>query len=413
MRARSAVILAAVSKGYVNKPELKILFVTSHCPFAPSYGTQLRILNIARLLKRIGNVSFVVTDNYERELDAKIADFEFEIKLLAQLTRPPRRRAADWVRHELAAGCLATEGFEVRDIDRQIMAQLIAESDICWVHGLQTANMFGIYQWPRTILDIDDIPSRFFASRAKSAPSITEKVLGYRKALLWWHRERVLGRRFSVVAAPSEADQRYLGSGARVTVVPNGFNQPRKQHPKVTIEPQRIGFIGTLKWFPNRNGIEWFIQNVWPHVKREISTVRLRLVGEGSNGPIASSGPDIDGLGWVEDPSREIASWSAMIVPVRCGAGTRVKIVEAFSKRCPVVSTRLGAFGYEVLTGEDILLADDPMGFASACVLLLRDARLGAKLCENAWSKFLRRWTWDSIGEAVFKAVEQCERHEA
>ena len=371
------------------------------------------MLNIARLLKRIGNVSFVVTDNYERELDARIAGFEFEIKLLAQLTRSPRRCAADWVRHELAAGCLATEGFEVRDIDRQAMAHLMAESDICWVLGLQTANMFGIYQWPRSILDIDDIPSRSFASRAQSASFITEKIVGYRKALLWWHRERILGRRFSVIAAVSEEDQRYLGSGARVTVVPNGFNPPTKQHPKVTTEPQRIGFIGTLNWFPNRNGIEWFIQNVWPHVKREISTVRLRLVGEGSNGPIASLGPDIDGLGWVEDPSREIASWSAMIVPVRCGAGTRVKIVEAFSKRCPVVSTWLGAFGYEVLTGEDILLADDPISFASACVLLLKEATLGEKLSENAWNKCLRKWTWDSIGEAVFDAAEKCQRHGA
>jgi glycosyltransferase involved in cell wall biosynthesis len=397
----------------VNKLELKILFVTSHCPFAPSYGTQLRMLNIARLLKRVGNVSFVVTDNYERELDAKIAEFEFEVKLIAQLIRSPRRRAADWVRHELAAGCLSTEGFEVREIDRQQTVRLMAESDICWVHGLQTANMFGIYQWTRGILDIDDIPSRCFASRAQNASLITEKIAGYRKALLWWHRERILGRRFSVVATASKEDQRYLGSGAHVTVVPNGFNPPTEQHPKVTTEPRRIGFIGTLNWFPNRDGLEWFIHDVWPQVKRKVSTARLRLVGEGSNGAVASLGPDIDGLGWVEDPSREIASWSAMIVPVRCGAGTRVKIAEGFSKRCPVISTSLGAFGYEVLTGEDILLADDPTGFASACVLLLTDARIGAKLCENAWNKFLRRWTWDSIGEAVFDAVRQCQRHGA
>ena len=99
-----------------------------------------------------------------------------------------------------------------------------------------------------------------------------------------------------------------------------------------------------------------------------------------------------------------------MIVPVRCGAGTRVKIVEAFSKKCPVVSTKLGAFGYEVLSGEDILLADDPRGFASACVLLLRDTSLGAKLSENAWNKFLHKWTWDSIGETVFDAVEKSQR---
>ena len=394
----------------MNKPGLRILFVTSHCPYAPAYGTQLRILNIARLLGRIGHVSFVVTDNYERELDTRIEGFEFDVKLIAQLTPASRRSISNWVRHELAASYLKTEGFEVREADRRAIAHLIAESDVCWIHGLQTANMFGIYQWPRSILDIDDVPSRLFASRAENALSIKEKVVTYRKSVLWWRRERILKKRFSLIAAASEEDRRYLGNGASVTVVPNGFSQPTKQHPKVATDPPRIGFIGTLKWFPNRNGVEWFIKDVWPHVKREISTVRLRLVGDGSDGPIASSGPDIDGLGWVEDPELEIASWSAMIVPVRCGAGTRVKIVEAFSKKCPVVSTKLGAFGYEVLSGEDILLADDPRDFASACVLLLRDTSLGAKVSENAWNKFLRKWTWDAIGKSVFDAVEQSQR---
>jgi glycosyltransferase involved in cell wall biosynthesis len=368
------------------------------------------MLNIAKLLRRVGDVSFVVTDNYERQLDERIPEFEFEVKLIAKLNRSPRRRAADWVQHELAAGCLATEGFEVRDIDREATSHLMEESDVIWVHGLQTANMFGIYRWPRSILDIDDIPSRFFSSRARNASVVTRKIHDYRKALLWWRRERILGRRFSVVAVASEEDRRYLGSAARITVVPNGFNPPTEQHPKITTEPQRIGFIGTLRWLPNKSGVEWFIRDVWPQIKREIPMVRLRLIGEGSSESIASLGPDIDGLGWVEDPSLEIASWSAMIVPVRCGAGTRVKIVDAFSKKCPVVSTSLGAFGYEVLSGEDILLADDPMDFAQACVQLLKDTGLGARLCENAWDKFLRKWTWDSIGGAVFDAVEECQR---
>jgi glycosyltransferase involved in cell wall biosynthesis len=367
-------------------------------------------LNIARLLGRVGHVSFVVTDNYERELDAKIEGFEFDVKLIAQLTPAPRRNSSNWVRHELSASYLKTEGFEVREADRQAMAHLIAESDVCWIHGLQTANMFGIYQWPHSVLDIDDVPSRLFASRAQNALSIKEKIVTYRKSALWWRRERILKKRFSVIAAASEDDRRYLGNVAGITVIPNGFNQPARQHPKVASDPPRIGFIGTLKWFPNRDGVEWFIKDVWPHVKSEVSTARLRLIGDGSNGPIASSGPDIDGLGWVEDPEREIASWSAMIVPVRCGAGTRVKIVEAFSKKCPVVSTLLGAFGYDVRSGEDILLADEPRDFASACVLLLRDAGLGAKVSENAWNKFLRKWTWDAIGESVFDAVEQSQR---
>ena len=166
------------------------------------------------------------------------------------MNRSPRRRAADWVHHELAAGCLATEGFEVRNIDREATVHLMEESDVIWVHGLQTANMFGIYHWPRSILDIDDIPSRFFFSRARNASVVTRKIHDYRKALLWWRRERILGRRFSVVAVASEEDRRYLGRGARITVVPNGFNPPTEQHPKITTEPPRIGLLERFAGFP-------------------------------------------------------------------------------------------------------------------------------------------------------------------
>jgi glycosyltransferase involved in cell wall biosynthesis len=97
-----------------------------------------------------------------------------------------------------------------------------------------------------------------------------------------------------------------------------------------------------------------------------------------------------------------------MIVPVHWGGGTRVKIAEAFSKKCPVVSTSLGAFGYEALNGEDLLLADNVQDFASACVLLLKNTELGMRLSENAWKKFLKKWTWDAIGASVLKAVDQC-----
>jgi glycosyltransferase involved in cell wall biosynthesis len=172
--------------------------------------------------------------------------------------------------------------------------------------------------------------------------------------------------------------------------------------------PPRIGYIGTFNYLPNRAGVEWFIRSVWPRIKREVPTVHLRLVGEGSDRYFSGMGADIEGLGWVSDPSVEIASWSTMIVPLHIGAGTRVKIAEAFSRKCPVVSTSLGAFGYLVPNGEDLLLADNAQDFASACVLLIKNPELGLRISKNAWKKFLKSWAWDAIGASVSKAVEEC-----
>ena len=159
---------------------------------------------------------------------------------------------------------------------------------------------------------------------------------------------------------------------------------------------------------PNRTGIEWFIREVWPHVKRAAPDTRLRLVGWDSDKDFPSMGPDIDGLGFVQDTTEEIATWSAMIVPIRFGAGTRIKIAEAFSLKCPVVSTTIGAFGYNVEDGEELLLADNAEDFGKACIRIMTDHTLAMRVSENAWKRFLQTWTWDSIGESVRSAVQSC-----
>jgi len=288
------------------------------------------------------------------------------------------------------------------------MLRMIDEYDVIWVHTLRVANALQIFRWPHTVIDIDDIRSQFYASVAKSEAVIFKRVLSYRRSFLWRRRERLLKERFSLISVCSENDRQYLGGGHRIHVIPNGYTLPVKVLNHAPSLPARLGFIGSFLWMPNRIGVEWFIRDVWPLIKRDAPDIKLRLIGKGSNENCPSMGPDIDGLGYVEDPTEEVATWSAMIVPVTVGGGTRVKIAEAFSRKCPIVSTTLGAFGYQVINGEDLLLADSPQDFASACVLLVNNRELGSKISENAWKKFLKNWTWDSIGTSVSMAVREC-----
>jgi glycosyltransferase involved in cell wall biosynthesis len=97
-----------------------------------------------------------------------------------------------------------------------------------------------------------------------------------------------------------------------------------------------------------------------------------------------------------------------MIVPIRVGGGTRVKVAEGFARRCPVVATTIGVFGYEVQDGKEFLLADRADDFAAACIRLLRNPHLREALAERAYERFLERWTWDSFQDTVGEAVHQC-----
>lgn len=385
--------------------------MTSHWPLASAYGAQQRVLNIGRLLSRLGSVSFVIVPSeHEDEETRRRTESEFEV---CRVIRPSPAaldkslRLRDRLRHEFDATYMATDPYAVSQADRNAMQKLLQQYDLVWVHTIRTVNWFRFYRWPHSILDVDDLPSRTYQSAAQSGDRVARRLLDLRMAWIWHRRERMFQKRFDVLVVCSEDDRRYLGMKERIHVVPNGSPHiaPRTRVPS---ELLRVGFIGNCEFMPNEEGIKWFIRNVWPTIKRQFPTVQLRIVGRSSDGYLTKLGPDIVGLGWLQDPGSEIATWSAMIVPIRVGSGTRVKVAEGFARKCPVVATPLGAFGYDVHNAEEILLADNPGEFASACIRLLSGPQLGDALCERAHKKFLERWTWDSFESTLGTAVQEC-----
>ena len=136
----------------------------------------------------------------------------------------------------------------------------------------------------------------------------------------------------------------------------------------------------------------------------------MRLVGNGSDGALKPAGPDIDGLGWVANVAQEIATWTLMVLPLKTGAGTRVKLAQAFSLKCPVVSTSVGAYGYELRNGVDAALADMPEAFAYTCVRMVRHPVEAEEMATKAWWQFLKTWTWEAIAQRIWAAAESCLR---
>jgi glycosyltransferase involved in cell wall biosynthesis len=389
----------------------KILFVTSHWPLAPAYGAQQRVLNIARLLQRFGDVSFVIVPTeVEEEATVRRTVAEFKVhKVIRPYPVAPARsfaRLAHRLRHELDPAYTTTEPYEAGESDQAALQELIFQHDLVWVHTVRTAHWFPDCQWPHSVLDLDDVPSRLYATKAGSGDIPVRRVLDLRMSWIWRRRERSLPQRFNVITVCSEDDRRYLGQSAGIHVIPNGSDPSVRRRPSPG--PPRIGFLGNFAFEPNEEGVRWFIRDVWPQIKRKLPLAQLRLVGRDSEGYLTKLGPDVIARGWLEDPHEEIASWSAMIVPIKRGSGTRVKIAEAFANKCPVVTTTIGAFGYEVTNGEEIFLADHADDFASACLTLLSDPERAEVMSRKAHERFLERWMWSSFESTVGSAVKEC-----
>ncbi len=387
----------------------KILYIATHCPFGESYGAQMRTLQVGRLLQRVGSVTMVLA-SVGRWSDEAIAQTraEFDLQLVTRAEPEPIRGITGRLRHEFDPRYLNTHGFAVPGKDAEKVFELANSHDVVWLHTLRVANLFRRWKWERSVLDIDDFVSQYHATMASRGADPIRRLVSARRAWLWQRRERDLFDRFDAISVCSEEDKGRLAHPERVHVLPNGFDDPPPvQRPENTT---RLGVVGRLDYPPNRDGVEWFLQNVWPAVRRRVPDAEFRIVGTGANDAWRRVA-GVSVLGYVDDTSTEIASWAAMVVPLRAGAGTRVKIAEAFARTCPVISTRLGAFGYEVESGRELLLADTPEAFANACIRVLHSKEERARLAEAGRSYFASRLRWDALVPRVEDAIGQvCPR---
>lgn len=377
----------------------EILCLTSHDLNAPAYGSVLRAQRIFQMLSRFGRVRVVLAGHHKKIIEnAKSPQAGFE--LLDKVYFPPTRYpVAERMRNKLNPRFLDIRGRQALPNDRQRLQALIEQHHLIWVHGLEIANGFGLWHWPRSVLDVDDIPSSVHRLGLSQAATLSGKYWECRQMILWQRHEKFLAERFDTICVCSRQDREKLSDNKKFFVLPNGFDVPQKAPPRHPVDPPQIGFVGTFKYPPNRDGIRWFIENVWPRVLEKFPLARLRLAGDG--GEDFFSGPNVDVLGWVADMENEMANWSLALVPILVGGGTRIKILEAFSRKCPVVSTLLGAYGHDVENGCDLFISDSPEDFAGNCLRILADPAEGERLAESAWNKFLQNWTWDSQIERV------------
>ena len=374
----------------------------------------MRALHIGRALQQVGTVTVAVVSADANDPHAR-QQTEKEFAVLPPVTPrlQPNRGAIQKLRWALDTHYLNVHGSVASPEDRKRLVSAFSSYDLIWVLNSRTANILHHWKWPHAHLDIDDVPSTYLRGVRASGASTRERWKARVQQVLLKRRESRLGQRFTTLSVCSEEDRAYLGGGDQLHVIPNGFQRPSEEPPRFLAGTQpRSGFIGLCSYAPNLDGVRWFLEKCWPEIRRAIPGICFRLIGKDSDTAIRPEDTDVDALGWVADPAEEIAGWSAMVIPIRFGGGTRIKLADAFSRKCPVVSTSLGAFGYGVEDGRQLRLGDTPDAFASACVDLVRNPIAAADMANQAWREFLEKWTWDAVAPKVVAAAEDCLRRQ-
>ena len=152
-----------------------------------------------------------------------------------------------------------------------------------------------------------------------------------------------------------------------------------------------------MNYYPNHDGIMYFVKEIWPRILAKRPTTKLWVVGPAPESVQALKNESIEVTNFVDAVEPYIDRAAAVIVPLRLGGGTRLKIVEAMAKAKPIISTRVGAEGIDVLHDEHALLSDDPQGFADQVERVLSDDALGARLGQAARRLAEASYGWPAL----------------
>ena len=214
------------------------------------------------------------------------------------------------------------------------------------------------------------------------------------------------------VALTSPVDeQRLLAEvpGLKTIVVPNAadvdYYQPRPSDPPP--DGRTIVFFGHLSYLPNAEAVIHFAMHIWPRIAMAHPEARWQIIGGGQPSPAMLALSDrlgsdrVEIIGLVPDLRPWLAAAALVVVPLRYGGGTRLKIVEAMAMGKAVVSTARGAEGIEAMPGRDLVIADSPLDFADAVCRLLAEPGRAARIGRSARELAVSRYAWNGAATAL------------
>lgn len=240
-----------------------------------------------------------------------------------------------------------------------------------------------------------------------------ERAVGFEEALKFRRYEGTLAQRADAVVFCSQFDLdcvRRMAPAARYALVPNGVDCKAffQKHPGEE-QPGTIVFAGNFGYAPNRRAAQFFLEEIFPVIRRQIP--RARFLAAGSGAPqclkkAARNTPGVEVSDFVPQLRPCIARAAVAVAPILTGAGVSNKLGEAFATGTAMVATRLACGDLPVEDGKHLLIADGAPTFAESVIRLLRNPELRESLAQEARKLVEEHYDW----EIVYRSMEEVLR---
>jgi ribosomal protein S18 acetylase RimI-like enzyme/glycosyltransferase involved in cell wall biosynthesis len=367
----------------------RVAVVSPYFPFPLAHGGAVRIFNLLREMSQEFDVFLFAFRDAEPE-----DNFRPVLDLCARmiLVDKPRYREPRW------STFAPPEVHEFRSpAMREALARIRAEYKI---EALQVEYTM-LAHYAGDVLVEHDVTFALYRQIRDRSPGITQRWDYFR----WQRFEKKWIKCYRKIVVMSEQDRVVLEL-PNIAVIPNGVDLARFT-PEIERPGQRLLFIGSFRHFPNIVAYRFFVEQIWPILRKHSSEIAFTVVA--GPDPLLywrehtglSSIPQDDRirlLEFVSDVRPLYVEANLAIVPTLVSAGTNLKVLEAMAMDRAVVSTSSGCAGLGLEHSVNVWIADQPEDFASAIVTLLHDRDLRRRIAEAGRVHVERHYGWRQIG---------------
>lgn len=392
---------------------MKILMLTPYLPYPLLSGGQIRTYNLLKKLSRNHQITLFALIKSEEE-----KQYVKELEKYCSKVRVFKRSEKPFTLKNIFKTIFSSFPFLVIRNQAEGSLEAVRKEIKTEKYDLIHAETF--YMMPHIpaceipiILVEQTIEYLGYESYAKKAPFFLRPLLNIdvRKIHRW---EKHYWQKAKRLVVMSEEDRQFIGkelSKEKIDVVANGVDtkwfamKPRSLNSKPTILS-----VGTFKWLPNIEAVDFLVEKIWPLIKQKVTNAQLLIVGNAPTNKVITYGqndPQITVAGRVEDIRDAFQSAHVLLAPVFSGKGTRYKILEAMASGTPVVASKIAVEGLNIKDGQEVLTSNDAQTLANLTVQVLNDKNLWQTLSVNGKKFVSQHYDWELISKELDKIYQE------
>ena len=386
---------------------MKILFIANRFPYPPFRGDKLKIYNLSKRLAEKNEIHLITFT--EQKSDLQYLDKLNPIFKRMEIVHLPKLQSLFYSAIGLFQKLpLQVQYFKSRDFSARLK-QLLSEEkyDAIHVQHIRMAQYAIAYKQYFRILDLPDAFSLYWQRRKEVPRSFLSKWLDNIESKRVINYEKYVLNEFDLNLVCSGEDQEFLIQTHKVgniELLPNGVDtQQFKPSKHDYSHNETLLFTGNMDYDPNVDAVLYFVDEILPIILKSFPKVKFLIAGQRPIDKVREldNGNNILVTGFIPDLSETYNSASVVVAPLRFGAGTQNKVLEAMSMGIPVVCSNIGFEGLGIDDGQGAFMRLGASDFADQVVTLLSNEDLRENTGKKGIEVIQKSFTWETIAERL------------